>query len=88
MSEKYTKEEKLTIAKQLISSSYWEWLSEEYEKQAKLLEPNISHKTDEFTQGVVAGIKWCMNFPIKAEREYQTFFNRIKTKIYGDKEND
>lgn len=80
---KFTKEQRFHLAKTLLSGGEWPWLKSELENQIKLMKPNIHTKKDEFTQGVIAGIEFCIEYPEKVKEEGDRFLNRMVEKVFG-----
>ena len=86
--KKYTNQEKVRLAEQLLPSSYWEWLSQEYKDKAKMFETNIFSKIENekdfiYSQGVLAGIKWCLDRPEQIKNDSEKILNRIMSSLIG-----
>lgn len=79
--KKYTHEETLRISEQFIASEYWDWYKQKLGKQISLLEPNIFTTVDKesdriFKDGILAGIRWCLETPEREKRSNDNFINK------------
>ena len=86
--KKYTQEEKLRISTDFLNSVQWQWLRQEFETKAKMFEPFVYTRIENdddfiYKQGVLAGIRWCMNRPQEIKEENEKIFNRILNAIGG-----
>lgn len=87
----YTKEEKIRITEQFLASEGWEWYKQELDSQLKYFEPTIFQSVDVndriFKDGVLAGIRHCINLPKNVNKENDSFVRRIYESLSGGTKN-
>ena len=85
----YKKEDEITYATRLIASPDWLWLKEKIEEVMKMREFTPSTTMDNNTLyrlGVLAGMKYCIDYPEKFKKTNESFFNALFKKFSTGKE--